>query len=429
MASTQTDGVNGNHKGHCVQAVLHDIESLNGESFADEGERSKALLAAYALVARLETPWEFVARFCMGQPALASALKVCKDLQLFDKWHEQYGDGELSSDKLAEIVGCDPALLVRLLRHLAANHLLLESSIGTYMPTRFSLAFLQPVFGEWINHLYDATLPLALTTPSYLQKTSYITPLNPRNGIFQAAKSCQGSDAFDYFASHPREGESFNHVMGGVMAHQISWLDIYPSQNLLEDTANSIVAQKVVNKNGRVEEDAVNGEEEKAVLVDVGGNVGHDMQRFYNAHPEAARRCYLQDRPEVVKLSQVPDPVRKMGYDFFTPQPVQGAKAYYMHGVLHDWPDAFALRILENQKSAMTPGYSRLLIHDHIIGRALDQPHATAYDLTMMGMVAGKERTEGDWQDLVGRAGMRIGRVWRSEGAVQGILEVVVVGV
>lgn len=106
-----------------------------------------------------------------------------------------------------------------------------------------------------------------------------------------------------------------------------------------------------------------------------------------------------------------------------------GAKAYYMHGVLHDWPDASALRILENQKSAMRPGYSRLLIHDHVVGRALDHPHATAYDLTMMGMVAGKERTEGDWQDLVARAGMRVESVWRSEGAVQGILEVVVGGV
>ena len=106
-----------------------------------------------------------------------------------------------------------------------------------------------------------------------------------------------------------------------------------------------------------------------------------------------------------------------------------GAKAYYMHGVLHDWPDASALRILENQKSAMRPGYSRLLIHDHVVGRALDHPHATAYDLTMMGMVAGKERTEGDWQDLVARAGMRVESVWRCVGAVQGILEVVVGGV
>ena len=45
------------------------------------------------------------------QPALASALKVCKDLQLFDKWHQQCGDGEISSEKLAEMVGCDPLLL------------------------------------------------------------------------------------------------------------------------------------------------------------------------------------------------------------------------------------------------------------------------------------------------------------------------------
>ena len=59
-------------------------------------------------------------------------------------------------------------------------------------------------------------------------------------------------------------------------------------------------------------------------LVDMGGNVGHDMQRFDNAHPDAAGRCYLQDRPEVVRLSRVPDPVRKMGYDFFTAQPIRG---------------------------------------------------------------------------------------------------------
>jgi hypothetical protein len=44
--------------------VLNDL-SLN--SLKDESQRSKALLAAYALVARLETPWETTARLCMGQ--------------------------------------------------------------------------------------------------------------------------------------------------------------------------------------------------------------------------------------------------------------------------------------------------------------------------------------------------------------------------
>lgn len=37
-----------------------------------------------------------------------------------------------------------------------------------------------------------------------------------------------------------------------------------------------------------------------------------------------------------------------------------------MHGVLHDWSDEPARKILEMQKGAMTPGYSTLLIHDHI---------------------------------------------------------------
>jgi hypothetical protein len=44
--------------------VLNDL-SLN--SLKDESQRSKALLAAYALVARLETPWETTARLCVGQ--------------------------------------------------------------------------------------------------------------------------------------------------------------------------------------------------------------------------------------------------------------------------------------------------------------------------------------------------------------------------
>ena len=43
------------------------LEELNRSSFPNDGERSKALLAAYALVSRLETPWETVLRLSMGQ--------------------------------------------------------------------------------------------------------------------------------------------------------------------------------------------------------------------------------------------------------------------------------------------------------------------------------------------------------------------------
>ena len=54
--------------------------------------------------------------------------------------------------------------LERLLRHLAASNMLDEVSPGRYKQTVFSLALLQPVFGEWINYLY-AFRPLIWSSP------------------------------------------------------------------------------------------------------------------------------------------------------------------------------------------------------------------------------------------------------------------------
>lgn len=65
MAS-QKIGLNG-HNHQNVQTLLKTLEGINAESFDNDGERMCAVVAAYALVSRLETPWEFVARLCMGQ--------------------------------------------------------------------------------------------------------------------------------------------------------------------------------------------------------------------------------------------------------------------------------------------------------------------------------------------------------------------------
>jgi hypothetical protein len=246
---------------------------------------------------------------------------------------------------------------------------------------------------------YDATLPCFFKLPEYLARTDYKVPLDPANGVFQYTKGWKG-DMFDYYAANPREGESFNHVMGGVMARQAGWLDIYPHQRVLETAVG-----------------------DGPLVVDVGGNIGHDMERFREAHPETAGRLYLQDRPEVVKLSKCPDPVNKMPYDFFTPQPVKGARIYYMHGVLHDWSNEPARKILAMQRGAFTPGYSTLLIHDHIAPRARAHPHTTAYDLTMMVMVAGTERTESHWEELLQSEGYKVVNIWTSPLAVQSIIE------
>ncbi|KAI0139592.1 S-adenosyl-L-methionine-dependent methyltransferase [Hypoxylon sp. NC0597] len=391
------NGVNGDTD-HQPNDLIRTLNSIGANSFSNDGERIQAVLAAYALVSRLETPWEFVARLCMGQPALGAALKVAKDLKLYDKWHEQ-GDQEMTYDQLAEMVSCDPALLFRLLRHLAANHVLQETSIGVFKPTKLSVSFTVPVFGEWINHLYDATIPCFFKMPEFLAQNGYKNPVDPSNGVFQYAKGWKG-DMFNYYESHPIEGASFDHVMGGVMANQAGWLEIFPHNKLLDT-----------------------GDSQSPLVVDVGGNIGHDIERFREAHPETAHRLYLEDRPEVVQRSKCPDTVNRVGYDFFTPQPIKGARAYYMHGVLHDWSEEPARKILEMQRDAMKPGYSTLLIHDHIAPETLAHPHTTAYDLTMMVMVAGVERREAHWRALLKSAGYKLVRIWRSPLAVQGIIE------
>lgn len=43
------------------------LDGIDRSTFAEEGDRIQALAAAYALVSRLETPWDTVARLCMTE--------------------------------------------------------------------------------------------------------------------------------------------------------------------------------------------------------------------------------------------------------------------------------------------------------------------------------------------------------------------------
>lgn len=66
IPKNETKGVNCQHSDELLQT----LNSINADRFTDDGERSQTLLAAYALVSRLETPWDFVLRLCMGQVML-----------------------------------------------------------------------------------------------------------------------------------------------------------------------------------------------------------------------------------------------------------------------------------------------------------------------------------------------------------------------
>jgi fumagillin biosynthesis methyltransferase len=144
-------------------------------------------------------------------------------------------------------------------------------------------------------------------------------------------------------------------------------------------------------------------------VVDMGGHHGVDLSRVVAKHPDLpSGALVLQDLPEVIAVTTTKVDASKittMPHDFFTPQPVRGARAYFMHAVLHDWPDHSCLDIFEKLKPAMERGYSKLLVCDNVVpprGASIAQ---TVMDVQMMALLAAKERTQGAWEELLGKAG------------------------
>jgi hypothetical protein len=86
-----------------------------------------------------------------------------------------------------------------------------------------------------------------------------------------------------------------------------------------------------------------------------------------------------------------------------------------MHSILHDWPDEKCSQILQVQKVAMKPGYSRLLIHENVISDINADWQATSLDIIMLAMVSSKERRESEWRELIEAAGLQVLKIWRSK--------------
>lgn len=162
------------------------------------------------------------------------------------------------------------------------------------------------------------------------------------------------------------------------------------------------------------------------LLVDVGGAAGHDLLGFHKQHPDIPGRLILQDLPETIASLDMSKmtPVEAMAHNFFTPQPIKGAKAYYLKMVLHDWPDAQGIQILQNVKSAMKPGYSKILINEIVIPETGADWFSTSVDLLMMVVHSAAERREKQWRALIESAGLKVVKIWSCGSAPEKLIEV-----
>lgn len=156
-----------------------------------------------------------------------------------------------------------------------------------------------------------------------------------------------------------------------------------------------------------------------ATLCDVGGGHGFLLKSILSRYPKL--QGILYDLPFVVsghELEDFQDRVTISGGSFFDQVPT--ADCLILKSILHDWNEEKAADILKSCASALRPG-GKLLAMDMVI-RDRGNPVGYFYDLHMLVLLGGRERTEEEMRALFSQAGLRIIR-FIPTGGPQEIIE------
>ena len=144
----------------------------------------------------------------------------------------------------------------------------------------------------------------------------------------------------------------------------------------------------------------------KTAMLDAGGGTGELSFALLRAYPRLT--ATVMDRADVVPLAAPPEDVADrctfIAGDLFAQWPAR-SEAVILARVLHDWPDEEAHLILQRAREAMSPGG-----HLYVIEMVLDEraPSGGLLDLHMLVTTGGRERTEQEFNSLLGGAGFRL---------------------
>jgi hypothetical protein len=96
--------------------------------------------------------------------------------------------------------------------------------------------------------------------------------------------------------------------------------------------------------------------------------------------------------------------------DFFQALP-HGGDIYVLSHVLHNWDDAHCVQILQNCRAAMAPD-GRLVIFERRLPERVTQPEqAVEFDISMLVLTGGRQRTEAEYRGLLAAADLELTRV------------------
>ena len=282
-------------------------------------------------------------------------------------------DGERTADDLADASGADPATLYRLLRALASLGIVHEGDERMFSLTDLGRPLRSDVPGSlrgWVR----------LQGRDYLWRSWG----NLANAVREGQNSFRmvhGTDIWEWRAEHADESAIFDEAMRSMtIGANASILDAYDF--------------------GRF-----------GTIVDVAGGNGTLIAAVLATHPAA--RGILFDQEHVVsgaepilRAAGVLDRCQIVAGSFFESVP-EGADAYVLKWIIHDWEDEESVAILRTCRAAMGTDAVVLLI-ERDLGRPNEDPVAKLADLNMLVMPGGRERALDEYAALFEPADLRL---------------------
>ena len=193
-----------------------------------------------------------------------------------------------------------------------------------------------------------------------------------------------GAEVFDYFTANPEQADIFNRAMtDGSVGTAPAVVESYDFSSF-------------------------------KTIADIAGGHGYLLSQVLKANPDV--KGILFDAPSVIagagallEKEEVATRVEKVSGDFFESVP-QGADAYMMKHIIHDWDDERSIKILKNIRASM-PDHGKVLIIETVVPSGSEPHYSKLLDLEMLVSPGGLERTAEEYQELLKAAGFRLTRI------------------
>ncbi|MGH3867587.1 MAG: methyltransferase [Pseudonocardiaceae bacterium] len=316
-------------------------------------------------------PWVTMRRLGMGG-FVSQAISVFARLGVADA----LAAGPRDAEEIAELVGAHGPTLYRLLRALGDVGVVTELENRRFVLTPLGEVLRSDVpgsfraWGAWIE------IPFSRDAWTGLYETI-------RTGE-TAFDRVHGVKFFDYLAEHPEDAAVFDAAMTSVSTSEtVAIAHTYDFTRF-------------------------------GTIVDVGGGRGGLLTAILAANPHL--QGMLFDVPAVaagaseeISGTEVADRCKVVSGDFFDSVP-EGADAYLLSNVIHDWDDDHAARILSTCRTAMAET-ACVLVVDLVLPEDGQPSAGKLEDLGMLVLTGGRERTEAEYRALFGRAGFRLTRI------------------